>query len=258
MSEAMALERMTQMLAELEGYLTATRLPYLPRYTKSGKEKTGAQHGDLDLVGIGPEPERRLLVAECKGYGSPEDYPSWLTSDYLWHLHDLVYNASSNIQSVAHVRWESEFEAGGHRPDEAWIVFPGSFFPRSNPARWRLPKGELCRQIVEDMIEAARPVWRSRGDGKQRQHEVTLLAKAEELLGEINQVRVRLLPVHRLLRELFLRVPEDMLRRRKRYPDTAMEMLRWITRAVGRQVLDLGEIQAEIRRVLGEGSALNT
>jgi hypothetical protein len=78
MSEAMALERMTQMLAELEGYLTATRVPYLAKQTKSGQDKTGMQHGDLDLVGIGPGPERRLLVAECKGYGSPEDYQNWL------------------------------------------------------------------------------------------------------------------------------------------------------------------------------------
>jgi hypothetical protein len=36
MSEAMALERMTQMLAELEGYLTAMRVPYLRRYAESG------------------------------------------------------------------------------------------------------------------------------------------------------------------------------------------------------------------------------
>jgi len=66
---------------------------------------------------------------------------------------------------------------------------------------------------------------------------------------------VRLLPVHRLLRELFLGVPEDMLLRRKRYPDTAMEMLRWITRAVGHGALDLGEIQVEIQRVVQEGEA---
>jgi hypothetical protein len=249
MSEAMALERMTQMLAELEGYLTATRVPYLAKHTKSGEEKTGAQHGDLDLVGIGLEPERRLLVAECKGYGSPEDYPNWLAPDYLWHLQDLIHKASGNIQAVAHVRWEPEFKARGHRPDEVWIVFPGSFVPRSNPARWRVFKSEPHGRLVKQMMEAAQPVWKSRGEGQQSHAETTLLARAEEVMAEINQVSVRLLPVHRLLRELFLKVPQDMLRRRKRYPDTAMEMLRWITRAVGHGVLDLGEIQMEIGQV---------
>jgi len=41
MSEAMALERMTQMLAEIEGYLTATRVPYLAKYDRSGNKKKG-------------------------------------------------------------------------------------------------------------------------------------------------------------------------------------------------------------------------
>jgi hypothetical protein len=96
------------------------------------------------------------------------------------------------------------------------------------------------------MMEAAQPVWKSRGDGQRSESEATLLARAEEVLAEINQVSVRLLPVHRLLRELFLRVPKDMLIRRKRYPDTAMEMLRWIARAVGHGALDLEEIQNDL------------
>lgn len=82
MSEAMALERMIQMLATFEGYLTDTRVPYLAKYEKrSGFEKTGTQHGDLDLVGVGLD--RRLLVAECKGYGSPESYQSWFSVNYF-------------------------------------------------------------------------------------------------------------------------------------------------------------------------------
>jgi hypothetical protein len=173
----------------------------------------------------------------------------------LWHLQDLVYNASNNIQRVAHVRWGPEFEARGRRPDEVWVVFPGSFFPRSDPGRWRVPRREGYRQFVEEMLQAAQPFWSSKGDGKPHQYETALLVTAEEVLGEINQVRVRLLPVHRLLHELFLRVPEDMLRRRKRYPDTAMEMLRWIARAVGHGVLDLGEIQMEIRGILQKEDA---
>jgi hypothetical protein len=248
MSEAMALERMTQMLAELEGYLTATRIPYLSRYTKSGKERTGTQQGDLDMVGIGPAPERHLLVAECKGYGGPEEYQNWMTVDLLCHLRYLTYNAASNIKSVTHVRWGPEFEARGNRPDEVWIVFPGSFFPRSNPKGWGLPSKEYNKVFVEAIIQVAQSSWDFRQERIRKEQEAELLTEAETFLGDRYDVRVRLLPVHRLLHDLFVEVPKDMVQRRKRYPDTAMEMLRWITRAVWSKVLDLGEIQAEIQR----------
>jgi hypothetical protein len=188
------------------------------------------------------------LVVSCRRYRGRTRLKSLLRT-LNFEFSDTL---SGNIQSVAHVRWEAEFKARGHRPDEVWIVFPGSFVPRSNPARWRVFKSEPHGRLVKQMMEAAQSVWKARGDGQQSQAETTLLARAEEVLAEINQVSVRLLPVHRLLRELFLKVPEDMLRRRKRYPDTAMEMLRWITRAVGHGVLDLGEIQMEIQQGLRE------
>lgn len=252
MSEVMALERMTQMLAEFEGYLTGTRIPYLSRYDKSGKERTGDQRGDLDVVGIGPEPERRLLVAECKGYGSPEDYQNWTTTDLLCHLRYLVWSAAHNIASVTHVRWGPEFEARDNIPDEVWIVFPGSFFPRSNPSRWSIPGKQHNRYFVEAMIQVAQPCWDGQAAMNRSEQETLLLAEAERILGDKYKVRVQLLPVHRLLHRLFAEVPKDMIRRRKRYSDTAMEMLRWITRAVWHDALDLSEIQMEIQKSIQE------
>lgn len=243
MSEAMALERMTQILATLEGYLTDTRVPYLAKFDRSGKEKIGTQHGDLDLVGTGPT--QQLLVAECKGYGSPEDYPSWFNVNYLWHLQDLVWNASSNIQSVAHIRWRHEFEARNNKPDEVWVVFSGSFFPHSNPNRLKV-NAAYYKPFINEMSKAAQPIWNSWKDKMQAEYEVYLLKAAEKFLEETYDVQVRLLPVHRLLHELFIKVAKDMIIRRKRYPDTAMEMLRWITRSVRSRDLDLAKIQEEI------------
>ncbi|MBI1878827.1 MAG: hypothetical protein HYR94_11515 [Chloroflexi bacterium] len=244
MSEAMALERMTQILAELEGYLTATRIPYLSLYDSSGSERAGLQHGDLDLVGLGPNGQ--LLVAECKGYGSPEDYPSWLTVDKLWFLQDLVWSASNNIQRVNHVRWGPEFEARNSKPDEVWIVFSGSFFPHSDPKRLKVNDPEY-KPFIKEMSKVAQPIWDSREeDEKQTICEIDLLARAEEFLGKKYDVQVRLYPIHRLIHELFIKITKDMVTRRKRYPDTAMEMLRWITRAVWSGDLDLTQIQEEI------------
>jgi hypothetical protein len=247
MSEAMALERMTQILAELRGYLTATRVPYLAHYEKSGAEKTGTQQGDLDLVGMGPPPDRRLLVAECKGFGGPESYENWLTASYLPYLQYLVWNVSKNIQAVSHVRWGPEFQAKNNRPDEVWIIFSGFFVPASNPARWSLPDKPNNKPFVEKMREFAQSAWNSRDDEKKDEQEGYLLSTAEEFLGKRYDIRVQLYPIHRLLYELFQEVPKDMTRRRKRYADTAMEMLRWISRTVRSGNLDLARIQEYLR-----------
>lgn len=96
------------------------------------------------------------------------------------------------------------------------------------------------------MSKAAQPIWNSWKKEKQMEYEEDLLVRAEKFLGETYDVQVRLLPVHQLLHELFIKVAKDMIIRRKRYPDTAMEMLRWTTRAVRSGVLDLTKIQEEI------------
>jgi hypothetical protein len=261
MSEAMALERMTQMFAELEGYLTTARVPYLAKYEReSENKKKGKQLGDLDLVGIGPAPEQRLLVAECKGFGGPEDYQNWFTVYCLCELEDMVWKISSNVESVSHVRWGPEFEArkeqstGICKPDEVWIVFPGSFFPRSDPKRFEVDDADY-KPFIEEMSKAAQPMWDSWEDGRQPEYEKELLAKAEIFLGESYDVQVRLFPIHHLLHQLFVGVTRDMVQRRKRYPDTAMEMIRWMARAVWWEVLDLAEVQTEILKVWQEESA---
>jgi hypothetical protein len=185
MSEAMALERMTQILAELEGYLTATRVPFLSWYDSYGYERSGLQHGDLDLVGLGPEGQ--LLVAECKGFGSPEEYPSWFTVDKLWFLQDLVWNASSNIQSVNHVWWRFEFEQRKNKPNEVWIVFSGSFFPRSDPRQVKVSDANY-KPFMKEMSKAAQPIWDLWEDERQTEYEITLLTKAEDFLGKKYEV----------------------------------------------------------------------
>ena len=70
--------------------------------------------------------------------------------------------------------------------------------------------------------------------------------KHEEHEGAVDCVEPLRASFLRSLRVFVIQTPTE------RYPDTAMEMLRWITRAVGHRALDLGEIQAEIQRVLRE------
>jgi len=102
MSEAMALEQMACALAEMEGYLTASRVPVLGKRDRWGADKDGSQLGDLDVVGVGPGEQGRLLVVECKGYGGPDDYDNWLKPLRLDEIAYLVDGAVTNLAYVAH------------------------------------------------------------------------------------------------------------------------------------------------------------
>lgn len=248
MSEPMGLEHLTELLAQLKGYHTSTRVPFVARLTKAGEKKEDNAQGDLDVVGLGPEKDlhdgrRRLLVAECKGYGSPESYPCWLVPRFLCHIEDMVWGAARNVASVSDERWKSEFESRGSKPTDCWVVFPGHFMPSKNRPKGWGKVHEAYHEFIKPMRVEAERVWEERSDASAREAEAGLLAQAEALLSSEYGVRVRLLPVHVLIEELITAVSSDMLSRRKRYPSPAAELLRWTIRATRNGVLDLGKIE---------------
>ena len=104
-------------------------------------------------MGLGRQRQRRLLVAECKGWGRPEDYQHWLTPGYLWELDAGVRRLAGNIGKIADPRWKREFARRRNRPDEVWYVFPGTFDARSDPSSWKIPKyvSEECAPFVRVM-----------------------------------------------------------------------------------------------------------
>ncbi len=238
MSEAMALERITQIRAELDGYLTQTRVPYTAKRMRTGDAKNGKQQGDLDLIGLGPREE--LLVAECKGYGTTEEYQNWCTQGRITELAKLIDNCATNIKEVSHSRWDPEFRTHHYRPTDIWIVFPGRLFPKRNPKKWRLqgPFDGLLEPIRDDLAHA----WQTTEDTEELERKV-LQTFEQQFSTLYSGIRVRLLPVHRLLEEVFQKVPDDMCTRRKRYPDTALELIRWMVRIVWSESLNLSSIQ---------------
>jgi len=147
---------------------------------------------------------------------------------------------------VAHPRWELEFARNNHRPDEVWIVFSGTFWLQSNPANWRVNK-RYNKSFIRSLGEKLAPIWKGKNRTDHVSLENTAIEAAEGLLSETHGVTVRLIPVHVLLDRLFRQVPVDMRIRRKRYPDTALEMLRWVHRASRAGALDLAAVQAEYR-----------
>ena len=246
MSEAMGLERMTELLAQFRGYLTETRVPVLGKTTRSGGEKTDLSQGDVDVVGLGPGSDGHLLVAECKGYGGPEAYPTWLLPKKLAEIEDMVSSAAENIASMSHPRWGPEYARRTGRPDVVWVVIPGSFAPGSDPARWRQVDG--YEEFVAAMSGPAQRVWAGWDQKTWRSEEGKLLSAAEAFLAaRYRLAEVRLFPVHVLIEELAESVAADMVVRRKRYADPAVEMLRWMVRTTRAECLDLGALQARLR-----------
>lgn len=52
----------------------------------------------------------------------------------------------------------------------------------------------------------------------------------EEKLSKEMKFEVEIISIHELIKELFVEVALDMRKRRKRYPDTALELIRWFNR----------------------------
>jgi hypothetical protein len=242
MSEAMAIEKMAENLAKTEGYFaTSTNIPYLRKKDKNGNVKQGKQAGDLDVVGHNLENE--LLVIECKAYGGPEEYDNWFNNSRIKTIEELVDNAVNNIDKVLDPQWDLVFKKSSHTPHEVWIVLPGSFFPKR--------KAGLKRNVIVNskLEEINKKYWKDGRSITTQAIEIELLDIAEKNLSEHYKVKVKLLPIHILLSELFSSISKDMYVRRTRYPDTSSEMIRWIVRTVKSGCLNLDDIQNNIKKL---------
>ncbi len=73
MSEGMALEKLAEEHARLQGYFTLVRVPFKPPRAK-GKKHRG--NTDFDVLGYHPR-DHKVLIIEVKAYGPPEVYRNW-------------------------------------------------------------------------------------------------------------------------------------------------------------------------------------
>ncbi|MFQ5777012.1 MAG: hypothetical protein ACE5IP_03285 [Terriglobia bacterium] len=117
MSEPMALETLAEHLLRFEGYWTQTRVPF----------KTRRGNSDWDVVGMSPS--GRVVVAECKGVGSPRDYLNWDTPAKQRKIERWCKKAEDNwryfLRSPANKRLQLR------RINEFRLFLPGKL-PRSN------------------------------------------------------------------------------------------------------------------------------
>jgi len=109
MSEAMAIESIVQEYAKFKGYLTETRVPF--------KLKRG--HSDLDVLGFNPK-TKNSLVAECKAWGSPNQYPSYNNSKkWFKEKFEEIIAKWEHFKNSPTNKWRFS------KLDEIWYVIPG-------------------------------------------------------------------------------------------------------------------------------------
>lgn len=112
MSEVMALESLVEQLLSFEGYWTKMRVPF--------KKPSGA-NSDLDVLGI--KRGGRVVVAECKGWGSPEDYWNFDAPSRRKYLDELCREARDNFKHFLRSQQAKRLEID--HIDEFYLVLPG-------------------------------------------------------------------------------------------------------------------------------------
>ena len=146
----MALERLVEQLFILRGYWTRTRVPI---QTRKGS------YSDLDVLAF---KEGRVVVAECKGVGTSDEYRplssrKW-TEDTVRKLCDEVGDTFSLTESVECAK------LGLKRVNEVHFVLPGFFEDESD--RHRLcglyPKRDF-KITVNTIDEVLKELWSELG-----------------------------------------------------------------------------------------------
>jgi hypothetical protein len=114
MSEAMAIESITEEFLKFLGYFTETRVHFK-------KERGG--NSDIDVLGYNPKTKKTIAV-ECKAYGGPDNYFNYDTDKRFLEIEGLFddlldgWGRFTDKESKTN-KW------GFKRLDAMWIVIPG-------------------------------------------------------------------------------------------------------------------------------------
>jgi len=178
------LEELISFYFQLRGYFTLTRI-----IVPCGESSRGLS--DFDVIAYDRN-ENEVVIVECKGWGSPEEYPSFDTPGRL----DKLRNIAEKI-----IR--------------CWNSFVKSQFNKYNFT------GEELRKIIIVI------------PGKISSGNRSMV---------ISSIQIEIKPIHEVILDIINTVKEDMYIRRKRYWNPALEMIRWIIRALKTHALTEKEL----------------
>jgi hypothetical protein len=69
-----------------------------------------------------------------------------------------------------------------------------------------------------------------------------------EFAQKNSKIPIDIVPIHKLIIDLFSEIALDMRKRRTRYPDTALELIRWFDRCLINNLINLQELEAAIKK----------
>ena len=234
----MALETLAENYARLLGYFTETRVPALNKENSYGDKKNDNSLGDIDVIGLSAS--GKLLAVDTKGYGSVENYENWCKGGSLVHIYNLI-DKLKNTKDIKSKRWSKKFKKRGF--DEIWVVISGPFKSKQEMALFDLRKNFRGQELINSCIVMFNKMYLEYNES-----EKDYLIYFENKLSRHFGIKCKVIPIHKLIESLIIKVVDDMSYRRKRYSDTAMETFRWIVRATGHNCLDLGEIGKKIKK----------
>lgn len=190
MSEGMALEKLAEEHARLQGYLTLVRVPFKRPLEKGKRNRANT---DFDVIGFNRKTGKVLLV-EVKGYFAPEAYPDWSTDG--WDRSRVPVFVDDLAQ-----KWQE------------FVVSSGV----NDMLGFRLKDLGEIRMVIPGE-------WPNDRKGFERRLESLVRKRLRR------PVRVSILPIHDMLLEIIKLVKTDKDIRRVRYADTALEAFRWLLR----------------------------
>lgn len=290
MSEPMAMETLVSSLAELEGYLTAIRVPYFPEQPKRDDDgkilQTKGHPGDLDVVGVKLNKDGKvenLLVAEVKAYSPANDYLHEFGAGLEWLY--LVWRLCTNIIWVADERFEGEFGRRSRVPDTIWIVSTLQFhgqeqgmsghqmrrpwapfkWAKGDELRYKALIAEFTREKLQKYLEDTATTVSTVLE-KSRDADLNKLDEEGELLNALANVittflmtnagiagfTLKLLPAHVMMRDLIIKVRAQADVQGKRFANPALEMIKWLSRMESAKCID---VQDALTRPLPEKSS---
>lgn len=184
----MAIEEIIGSLLEFHGFMVKYRVPF----------KITQGFGDLDVVALDLQ-TNKILVVECKAYGSPETYYNYSAPANKRQVDEQISTLCENIKRFEVIKhnFPQNTSLGG-----VLGVYPGCF-------------AESDRKNLEQNLS--------------------------ERLG----VKIAIYSIHEVLLSLVKAVQDDMFKRRKRYPTTVLEFIRWLIRTYSVVKNPLEEILVE-------------
>ena len=199
------LENIVAAYYEIKGYFTKTRVPVgikerckiIEELERSGNKKAKKGISDIDIIAYKRDKDE-LIMIECKGWGSPEKYGHFNSPKKIEMLARVIIKRLCVWDNYANNSKEFNY----NELKKFVIIIPGAIREES--------KNDVKKRVID----------------KIRQN--PLLRKYVDARRNTLKVEIDIKPIHELILGLVEEVKRDMVIRRKRYQNEALELIRWL------------------------------